>query len=81
MELELTPELEAKLDRLSRETGRQTRELVETALAGYVDELLELRQTLDRRYDEIKSGKVTLIPGDEVFRRLREKSAARRLHR
>jgi predicted transcriptional regulator len=81
MELELTPELEAKLDRLSRETGRQTRELVETALTGYVDELLELRETLDRRYDDIKNGKVNLIPGHEVFRRLREKSAARRLHR
>lgn len=33
---------------------------------------------LDRRYDEIKSGKVKLIPGDEVFARLREKSAARK---
>jgi len=81
MEVDLTPELEAKLDRLCRETGRQTSELIETALAGYVDELLELRQTLDRRYDDIKSGKVNLIPGDEVFRRLREKSASRRLHR
>ena len=34
---------------------------------------------LDRRFDEIESGKVKLIPGDEVFARLREKSEARRL--
>lgn len=81
MEVELTPELEAKLARLTRETGRKASELIETALAGYVDELLEVRQTLDRRYDEIKSGKLELIPSEEVFRRLREKSAVRRLQR
>jgi len=34
---------------------------------------------LDSRYDEIKSGKVKLIPGEEVFARLRAKSEARRL--
>lgn len=30
---------------------------------------------LDGRYDDIKSGKVKLIPGDEVFARLRARSA------
>jgi hypothetical protein len=34
---------------------------------------------LESRYDDIKSGKVKLIPGEEVFARLREKSEARRL--
>jgi putative addiction module component (TIGR02574 family) len=29
------------------------------------------RKDLDRRIDEFESGKATLIPGDEVFRRLR----------
>jgi hypothetical protein len=33
---------------------------------------------LDRRYDEIKSDKVKLIPGDEVEAYFREKSAAAR---
>jgi len=33
---------------------------------------------LDGRYDELESGRVQLIPGDEVFARLRAKSAARR---
>jgi predicted DNA-binding protein len=73
MELQLTPELEAKLNRLSRETGRRASELIETALSGYVEELLELRQTLDSRYDDVKSGKVKLIPGEEVLARLRAK--------
>jgi len=40
--------------------------------------LKKLRKTLDRRYDEIKSGKVKLIPGEEAFARLRAKSEARR---
>lgn len=48
-------------------------------MAGYFDELAERREMLDRRYDEIESGKVKLVPGDEVFARLRAKSEARRL--
>jgi hypothetical protein len=36
---------------------------------------------LDSQYDDIKSGKVKLIPGSDVVARLREKSAAyRRRH-
>ncbi len=50
-------------------------------MAGYFDELAQVRETLDTRYDDIQSGKVKLIPGDEVIARLREKSAARRLQR
>ena len=33
---------------------------------------------LDGRYDELESGRVQLIPGDEAFARLRAKSVARR---
>ena len=53
-------------------------ELVEDVMAGYFDELAQVRETLDSRYDDIKSGKVKLIPGDEVIARLRERSAAYR---
>ena len=48
-------------------------------MASYFDELAETRVVLDRRYDDIRSGKVKLVPGDEVIARLREKSAAYRL--
>jgi hypothetical protein len=54
-------------------------ELVENVMAGYFDELVETREMLGSRYDDIKSGKVKLIPGDEVIARLRERSAAFRL--
>jgi hypothetical protein len=60
------PELEAKIDQWVVETGRPADELVEDAMAGYFDELTKTRKTLDSRYDDIKSGKVKLIPGDEV---------------
>jgi len=36
------------------------------------------RAMLDRRYDDIKSGRVKLIPGPEVEARFLEKSAAAR---
>jgi hypothetical protein len=51
---------------------------VQDAVAGYVDELAETREMLDSRYDDIKSGKVELIPGEEVEAYFREKSAAAR---
>ena len=38
-------------------------------------------ERLDRRYDDLASGKVKLIPGDEVIARLRAKSAAHRASR
>jgi predicted RNase H-like HicB family nuclease len=36
-----------------------------------------VRTALDRRYDELKNATVKPISGDEVFARLRAKSAAR----
>ncbi len=72
------PDIQAKIDRWVAETGRGPDELIEDAMAGYFEELTRTRDTLDSRYDDLKSGKVKLIPGDEVVARLREKSAARR---
>lgn len=79
MEVHFTPELEKKLNELAAQSGRPAGELVQDAVAGMFDELAETREMLDRRYDEIENGKVKLIPGDEVFARLRQKSEARRL--
>ena len=77
MEVHLSPAIQAKLDRLASDTGRSAEELIEDMMAGYFVELEQLRNTLDSRYDDIKSGKVKLIPGDEVIARLRAKSARR----
>jgi predicted DNA-binding protein len=78
MEVHFTPDVQAKLDRLVTETGRPADEFVQDAMAGYVDELADVRATLDSRYDDLKSGRVRLIGGDEVIARLRAKSVARR---
>ena len=48
MELQLKPELEAKLDQLVSDTGRSKSDFVEDALAGYLDELNPLRDMLDK---------------------------------
>ena len=51
--------------------------IVEDALAGYLEEVTAVCQTLDRRYDDLKSGRVKPIDGEEAFRRLREKRERR----
>jgi len=73
MEVRLTPDLEAKLNQLSADRTREKRELVQDAMTGYLAELSQLRDTLDSRYDGIKSGRVKPINGEEVFSRLRQK--------
>ena len=53
-------------------------ELVEDAIAGHLDELARVRHTLDTRYDDIKSGKVKLIPGAVAYAQLMDSINARR---
>lgn len=81
MEVHVKPEVQAKLDQMVRESGRPSDELVEDALIVYFDELADARGTLDSRYDDLESGKMRLISGDEVRARLLAKSAARRAER
>ncbi|MGC2742742.1 MAG: hypothetical protein WA672_06110 [Candidatus Angelobacter sp.] len=73
MEVRLTPDLEAKLNQLSAQTGRAKEDLVQDAITGYVAELSDVRSTLDARFDDIKSGRVKLINGEEAFTRLRQR--------
>ena len=74
MEVDLSPELEKRLNDLAMQTGRPAAELVRDAVSNLVDELASTRTLLDRRYDDIKSGKVKLIPGDQIEAYFREKS-------
>lgn len=50
-------------------------------MTGYFEELRQVREMLDSRYDDIKSGRVQPIDGEEAFTRLRHKSEARRKNR
>ncbi|HET6931291.1 MAG TPA: hypothetical protein VFI45_13290 [Candidatus Acidoferrum sp.] len=78
MVVKLKPETESRLQQLAATTGREPAELVEDAMAGYLAELSEVRTTLDSRYDEIKSGSVKPLPGEEAFENLQRNTADRR---
>jgi hypothetical protein len=73
--------VQAKLDRMALESGRTSGELVEDALAGYFDELAATREMLDRRFDDLESGAVKPIDGEEAYRRLMEATETQRRQR
>jgi predicted transcriptional regulator len=78
MEVHLTPDTAKRLKDLAATSGRAAEDIVEDALAGYLEDVASVRQTLDSRYDDLKSGRVKPIDGEEAFRKLREKSDRRR---
>jgi predicted transcriptional regulator len=78
MEIRLEPELAAKVEQWSAETGRPASELAEDAFAAYFAEVGEIRQMLDSRYDDLASGRVRPIPGEEAYEILKERARARR---
>ena len=79
MDVHFTSETEKKLRDLAAQSGRATAdELVRDVVEGYIHELAQTREMLNSRYDDLKSGRVKPIPGDEVEAHFREKSAAAR---
>jgi predicted transcriptional regulator len=81
MEVHLRPDVQAKLDQVVRDSGRTSNELVEDAVAGYLDELADTREILDRRFDDLESGSVKPIDGEEAYRRLMKATEAQRCRR
>lgn len=73
MEVHFKPETESRLTELASKSGRTPDDLVEDALAGYLTEVAEIREMLDGRYDEIKSGRVKAIDGEAFFDSLRQR--------
>jgi len=78
MEVHFRPETESRLQELANKSGRAPSDLVEDAMAAYLGEVAEVRAMLDGRYDDLKSGRLQPIDGEEAFARLRQKSAERR---
>jgi hypothetical protein len=76
MEVYFTPDVEAKLNALATETGRRVDEVVQDALAGYFEELTQVRTMLDSRYDDVKSGQVQPMDGEAFFESLRQREEA-----
>ena len=50
---------------------------MQDVVAGYVDELAGVREMLDSRYDDLKSGRVKPIDGEAFFEQLREREEER----
>ena len=77
MEVHFSPETEKKLQELAALSGRTTAdELVQDVVAGYFDELAQTREMLTDRYNNLKSGGVMPISGEEIVAHFRGKSAA-----
>jgi predicted DNA-binding protein len=74
MEIHFRPETESRLRELAQKTGRAANDLIEDAMAGYLEELAQLRITLDNRYDDLKSGRVQAVDGEAGFKGLRRKN-------
>ena len=81
MKVKFRPDTESRLQELSAKTGRAPDDLVEDAMAGYLQELAQVRETLDNRYDDLKSSRVKPLDGEEAFSRLRRKSEGERTSR
>jgi hypothetical protein len=75
MEVHFTAELEKKLNDLASLAGRPPDDLVQDVVAEYVEEIAEVRNMLDSRYDDLKSGRVKPIDGEELFESLRHREA------
>jgi len=78
MEVQVSAETAKKLHDLATRSGRAPEDIVEDALVGYLEEVTSARKTLDSGYDDLKSGRVKPIDGEEAFTKLREKSERRR---
>ena len=77
MEVQFTPDVQAKLDQMARDTGRSDG-LVQYAVMGFFDELAFTREMLERRYRDLEAGRVQPIDGEEAYRRLMAKTEERR---
>ena len=80
MEIHFTPELEKKLNDLAAQRGQAADELVQEFVSACIGDLSDVRNMIDNRYDDLKSGRVKPIDGEEAFARLKEKSKLRRDH-
>ncbi len=74
MEVHFTAETEQKLKDIALQSGRGTADmLVKDVVEGYVDELAQASEMLNSRYDDLKSGRVQPIDGEEFFESLRRR--------
>jgi predicted transcriptional regulator len=78
MEVNFRPETESRLQELASKSERPPSDLIEDAMAGYLQEVAQVREMLDGRYDDLKSGRMKPADGEAAFAKLRQESKERR---
>jgi hypothetical protein len=74
MEVHFTPETEKKLKDLAAQTGTGDADLlVQDVIEEYLGDLAHVREMLDSRYDDLKSGRVKPLDGEQFFENLRRR--------
>ena len=73
MEVHFTAETEKKIKDLAAQRGQPTDDVLEDVVAGYFDAIRRVRDGLDSRYDDLESGRVTPIDGEQFFESLRRR--------
>ena len=72
MEVHFTPDIEKRLAALSAKTGRAAEDLLGDAIP-YLEELAGIREMLNARYEDLKTGRVAAIDGEQFFEDLRRR--------
>jgi predicted transcriptional regulator len=79
MEVNFSPELEAKLDRIATQQGRDSESLVHEAVERLLDYDEWFAREVAKGLDQIDSGEV--LEHDEVGKRLEKRLAEKQRHR
>ena len=66
MSLQIKPNQEAKIADLAAKTGRGKAEILEEVIDSYFDELADVREMLEQRYDQFKAGRVKELTPEQV---------------
>jgi RHH-type rel operon transcriptional repressor/antitoxin RelB len=66
--IQLPPELEERLDRLARATGRSKSDHAREAIAEYIGDL-EDAQLAEQRLQDLRAGRSETIPLEDVMKR------------
>lgn len=77
MEIHLKADLESRLRENAEQSGHTPDELISGLVEGYLEEVAELRATIERRWQAYQSGETKAIDGEEAFRLLRERALER----
>jgi len=66
--IRLPEEIEARLDKLARSTGRTKSYYVREAILHHLDELEDIYEA-EKRLEAIKAGKTKLVPVEKIMKR------------